>query len=611
MFGKAVVACLAVVVALNGAIGNAASPAAFNNVRREGWGFTMRTTEARAGPVKGKTVDPARGLWEDSPKVFRSESDLVAMAVRLGAEAMQPWSAAERALAAAKSSSTTSMTTRQVQRVRDEIRAGDDPLGDAFCAVRSPVVRRDAGATYTPAPIIRAMGDWASAAAAAGTVMPARVIDPGAGSARFLIDAGRRFPEAALVGIETDPLAALIARAILAAVGFAGRARVVVGDYRRFAERTPGPTLYIGNPPYVRHHGISPRWKRWLGETATRLGLRASKLAGLHVHFFLATARQASPGDYGVFITAAEWLDVNYGALVRSLLLGPLGGRGITIIEPTAQPFPDAATTAVITTFAVGEAAARRRSISFRRIDSLDSLDGLDRGGRRVSYDRLSKSPRWSNLARGRSRLPSGHVELGELCHVHRGQVTGANGIWIAGAHSRGLQESVLFRAVTRAREVFDSQGVLEDARHLRSVIDLPVDLDQLDAGTRRHVDRFLAIARSMGGSRGYIARHRKAWWSVGLRAPAPIIATYMARRPPAFTLNHASARHINIAHGLYPREAMTATTTTRLVAWLRANISQRSGRTYAGGLTKFEPREMERLLVPSPELLAINASTS
>jgi hypothetical protein len=26
-------------------------------------------------------------------------------------------------------------------------------------------------------------------------------------------------------------------------------------------------------------------------------------------------------------------------------------------------------------------------------------------------------------------------------------------------------------------------------------------------------------------------------------------------------------------------------------------------GRTYAGGLTKFEPREMERLLVPTPEL--------
>ena len=41
------------------------------------------------------------------------------------------------------------------------------------------------------------------------------------------------------------------------------------------------------------------------------------------------------------------------------------------------------------------------------------------------------------------------------------------------------------------------------------------------------------------------------------------------------------------------------------LVDYLQVNISQRSGRTYAGGLTKFEPREMERLIVPGPALLS------
>ncbi len=78
-----------------------------------------------------------------------------------------------------------------------------------------------------------------------------------------------------------------------------------------------------------------------------------------------------------------------------------------------------------------------------------------------------------------------------------------------------------------------------------------------------------------------------------------------MARRAPAFVLNEADARHINIAHGLYPRDPMTETARTSLVRFLRTNISQRSGRTYAGGLTKFEPREMERLIVPSPAMLA------
>ena len=95
------------------------------------------------------------------------------------------------------------------------------------------------------------------------------------------------------------------------------------------------------------------------------------------------------------------------------------------------------------------------------------------------------------------------------------------------------------------------------------------------------------------------MASHRPAWWSVGLRAPAPILATYMARRPPAFVRNLAEARHINVAHGLYPRQPLSSAVLDAIADYLRVSISTASGRTYAGGLTKFEPREMERLLIP------------
>jgi len=77
-----------------------------------------------------------------------------------------------------------------------------------------------------------------------------------------------------------------------------------------------------------------------------------------------------------------------------------------------------------------------------------------------------------------------------------------------------------------------------------------------------------------------------------------------MARRPPAFVRNLADARHINIAHGLYPREPLAERVLRRLVSYLASMTNVADGRTYAGGLTKFEPREMERILVPSPELL-------
>ena len=527
--------------------------------------------------------------------LFRREADLVAMALALGAaEAGGALSTAEIALA--KDAADLSVDPRVVADLRNRIMAGNDPLGDAFSALRSPDVRRESGATYTPAPIVQTMVDWA-----ANTRTPCRVVDPGVGSGRFLTRAGAKFPKADLIGIDIDPLAALMARANLAVSGFGSRARIILGDYRRFNEKIDGSTLYIGNPPYVRHHQIAAPWKEWLASEAAKLKLTASKLAGLHVYFFLATASSAQPKDFGSFITASEWLDVNYGALVRSLMLGRLGGKSITVIEPTAQPFPDAATTAAITTFEIG---AKPTSVYFRRIEDLASLDELGKG-RRIHRDRLASEGRWSHLTRSSEKAPEGYVELGELCRVHRGTVTGANGIWIAGAHSVGLPEEVLFPTITRAREVLEAEGLLSDSHKLRRVIDLPADLDELDTPARKAVEKFLKVAKAMGANTGYVASHRRAWWAVGLRAAAPIISTYMARRPPGFILNKADARHINIAHGLYPREHLGEAVQKKLVAFLQTNISQKSGRTYAGGLTKFEPREMERLIVPGPALLA------
>jgi hypothetical protein len=76
-------------------------------------------------------------------------------------------------------------------------------------------------------------------------------------------------------------------------------------------------------------------------------------------------------------------------------------------------------------------------------------------------------------------------------------------------------------------------------------------------------------------------------------------LTTYMARRPPAIVRNLAAARHINVAHGLYPRQPVAGQVLDRLAAVLRGSVHVRHGRTYAGGLTKFEPGEMERLLIP------------
>ncbi|HEY5989461.1 MAG TPA: N-6 DNA methylase, partial [Streptosporangiaceae bacterium] len=490
---------------------------------------------------------------------------------------------------------------RDVEAIRAQIRAGGDPLGEAFCRVRPPAERRAAGQTFTPGAVIESMIRWAGR-----TVAPVRVVDPGAGSARFLVAAGRRWPEAILLGLETDPLAAMIGRANLAAAEMADRAAIALTDYRSVhLPPACGPTLFLGNPPYIRHHQVPAAWKDWLRSTAEALDLPASGLAGLHAHFFLATALHAVPGDAGVLVTAAEWLDVNYGALVRALLLGPLGGEAIHVLDPATAVFADAMTTSAITCFRPG---TRPAAIRLRHVASSAGLGELT-GGVVTPVATLRAAPRWrmfaSRPAARTRRLPAGQVELGELCRVHRGQVTGANRVWIAMADQTALPRRFLFHAVTRASELFEAAGTLVTMAPLRCVIDLPADLDELSDAERVLVEAFLTRARAVGAADSYIACHRDPWWRVRLRPPAPILATYMARRPPAFVRNLAGARHVNIAHGLYPREPLPEAALDGLATFLRQSVVQEQGRTYAGGLTKFEPREMERLLVPGPDVLA------
>ena len=98
----------------------------------------------------------------------------------------------------------------------------------------------------------------------------------------------------------------------------------------------------------------------------------------------------------------------------------------------------------------------------------------------------------------------------------------------------------MLYPAVTRARELFAAGEKLLDDPSLCgwSSTCRPI-WTSWNQPERTVVDDFISSKRRRAERHdGYIASHRRAWWRVGLHAPAPILATYMARRPPAFVRN-------------------------------------------------------------------------
>jgi hypothetical protein len=157
-------------------------------------------------------------------KKLKAETDLIAACAALLDDLTGVTPAEERLVEAIP---LNAVKSTESEIFRHAIRNGKDPLGEAFSLLRAVPIRRRLGAVYTPWPIVSSILRWLTREA-----IPDRVVDPGAGSGRFILAAGRYFPKAELVAIEMDPVAALILRANAGATGMANRLKIIVSDYR-------------------------------------------------------------------------------------------------------------------------------------------------------------------------------------------------------------------------------------------------------------------------------------------------------------------------------------------------------------------------------------------
>lgn len=453
--------------------------------------------------------------------------------------------------------------------------------------------RRRLGITYTPDWIVEEMIRWAKVH---GT--PKRIIDPGAGTGLFTFAAAEAFPDAEILAIEVEPRSARHLRKSVAATKHASRIQVMQRDYLHISElpAVEGTTLFIGNPPYVRHHLVGAKKKQLYLKLAREFGLHENTKAGLHLHFFLKTRKLAKAGDYGIFIAAAEWIHADYGGALRALLLDGMGGLSVDTFAAKHVVFPDVMTTAAVVCFEVG---SRSSAIAFSEIHDREAF--TVGAGTPHSIATLQAAKHWSGFARGTAGPVDTErtIQLRDVFRVKRGQVTGAKGIWVHGPEAPELPTNLLFPSITRAKEIVQAGGEISTAERLRFVVDLPLDFRSLAPSDRGAAVRFREWARRRGGDKSYIARQRAKWWSVQLYEPAPIICTYMGRRPPVFAVNTAGVRHLNIAHGLYPRAPMTAEQLQMIVDWLNINATEADGRLYAGALIKFEPSDIGVMRIP------------
>ncbi len=102
--------------------------------------------------------------------------------------------------------------------------------------------------------------------------------------------------------------------------------------------------------------------------------------------------------------------------------------------------------------------------------------------------------------------------------------------------------------------------------------------------------------------------RGEEWWWRVPLVLPADLLLTYMNADTPRLCTNRARVHHLNSVHGVYTRPQVKRLAMDYLpLASINSMTlvgAETVGRAYGGGMLKIEPREADRLPMPSPELV-------
>ena len=371
----------------------------------------------------------------------------------------------------------------------------------------------------------------------------------------------------------------------------------------------------VANPPYVRHHSLSPETKaagRRLCMDA--MGTPLDARAGLHVYFLVQSLLLLEEGGRLAMVLPA---DVCEGVFARPLwdwIASRFRIDCVATFAPEATPFPGIDVNPIVLFISNAQPGdllcwARISSPSETAFDEFVKSGFAEADGPCLT---ASRRPLAEALETGISRKPSGgnkpRYTLGDFAVVRRGIVSGDNSFFLMtreSSRARGIPPEFLLPAVARVRDIdgdaFDGADLDRlDARGRPTLLFSPGDGQP--GGLPPSVRRYLDEGEAAGVPDGAVCRSRRPWHRLERRTAPPILFAYLGRRDCRFVRNIAGALALNGFHCVYPRSAGPgfAEALWHVLADERttANLGL-VGKTYGNGAIKVEPRALERLPLP------------
>jgi adenine-specific DNA methylase len=473
--------------------------------------------------------------------------------------------------------------------------------------------RKKRGAFFTPQPIAQFLADWAIRSPSDA------VLEPSCGEAVFLEAAGRRLgiisranqkDSVNLRGIELHQESALNAACHLKSLGYDAEV-----ECRNFFDVTPTGTydVVLGNPPFVRYQTFAGDARIRALRAALAQGVPLRRLASAWAAFLIHASAFVSPVGRLGFVLPAELLATHYAAEVRSFLLRRFGSLKIILFESLVFP---GVTEEIILLLAEGSGGCS----SFEVVQVKDLACLHNRILRGNGYAPPHPLHKWTNALlhqEAQSVLCSlgqskDFESLREWGNIFLGFVTGNNAFFTLTEQSlktHGLTEQDVIKICPPGARRLNCLSLQESTWRTMRNNGAAGYLFYPHSNPSRKARNYIESGIRQRVQAGYKCANRRPWWQVPLPEKPDLIFTYMNHQMPRLIHNAARVQVSNSVYGVSLHRNRKSLGREMLPRLFFNSISALSGevegRSYGGGLLKHEPREADRILVPSLSLVA------
>ncbi|MBN8623333.1 MAG: Eco57I restriction-modification methylase domain-containing protein [Flavobacteriales bacterium] len=365
----------------------------------------------------------------------------------------------------------------------------------------------------------------------------------------------------------------------------------------------------ICNPPYFKFHDYDN--KNILKEIETNLKCKLNGFTNLYTLFLLKSIHQLSQNGRCAYIIPSEFLNSDYGKLVKTYLIKSKTLRHIIVIDFEENVFDDALTTASIILCANDNITDK---VKFNNIQSLQDLSKIDEiinkypnfleTEQTYNFSDLNPEIKWKAYYQKQNSIKFKNlVPFSTYAKVVRGIATGSNEYFtfnLSKAKEFNIDEQYLLPCICSAKDAKTSFFTKQDFEELKKS-DKSVFLFNAQNSTDKNISSYIQKGESEEINKRFLTASRTPWYSLENRKPAPIWVSVFNRSGLRFIRNEANISNLTSYHCIYPKQTslFSEIDIDLLFAYLLTDTAKQifedNSRQYGNGLQKFEPNDLNK----------------